>query len=77
MSKRHDNKRAAFEARDMRRYLVAEAGSSDRIAWRLGAAEYQGDSWYRENCRHSGVAKPRRVSVPRSLRPILGRYLGQ
>ena len=88
VSKRHDNKRAARIARGIRWELVHAAGCTERggdhsapcpsIGFILAgvfvpndASHYLGpyERFYLER-------RPFRVSVPRSLRPILGRYLG-
>lgn len=72
MSRRHENKRSARWALDMRRYFVAEAGYHFRFSYELPLA---GDAWYRNYCAKRGI-KTRKVSVPRSLRKQLGRWVG-
>jgi len=70
MNRRCANKQRGREARSERRQLVHAAGCviPDCCSkWYLGSPEWANDPEF---------APSRRVAVPRSLRPILGRHIG-
>jgi hypothetical protein len=73
MSRRHTNRRGARLARYFRRWLVQLAGQG-REEW----AFYTPGRMAQRHAMEFALAKlkPRRVSVPRSLRPLLGRWIG-
>lgn len=83
MTRRHLNKRAARLASDLRWELVHAAGCVWRTRNATTAPCATRDAIdrgyipgeYADDMRELGV-KPRRVSVPRSLRPTLGRWIG-
>jgi hypothetical protein len=80
MTRRSANKRAARIARGYRRDMVHAAGCSFRGAEKCSTILAFVDSsdvkrWWDEGWAKL-PAKPRRVSVPRSLRPVLGRWVG-
>lgn len=78
MSLRHTNKRAARIARDARWGLVHAAGCTEpNCATRevLILEPNESRNYYVGQFAHLGV-NPRRISVPRSLRPVLGRWVG-
>jgi hypothetical protein len=73
MSRRHDNKFAARVAQDLRWELVHAAGCAFRTGRNRCATAMTLDP---ESVTEFPPDSPRRVSVPRSLRPALGRYIG-
>lgn len=79
MTRRHLNKRAARLASDLRWELVHAAGCTFTGRERRAARELFDEGycgrWYRDEAERLGV-RVRRVSVPRSLRPLLGRWIG-